>query len=71
MLTNTATRTTFWTALRQLAPDISAAAIDLREARRQLRTRLDALTERPLDDDAATAAFHRLGVLYNESFRRR
>jgi hypothetical protein len=70
MLKNTETRTTFWESLRQLAPDLVATTVHLAEVRRRLRMRLDALTDRPLDDDKATAEFHRLGVLYNESFGR-
>lgn len=68
MSANTTLATPFWAALRRLAPDISDASRDLGEVRQRLRVRLDALTERPLDDDDATAAFHRLGVLYNESY---
>lgn len=69
MSANTTLVTPFWAALRRLAPDISDASCNVDEVRQRLLVRLNALTERPLDDDAATAAFHRLGVLYNESYR--
>ena len=69
MLTTLDKRHAFWDALRRLAPDISTEAFGIIEVRARLRARLDALTDRPLADDDATALFHRLGVLYNESFR--
>ena len=54
MLMTVDKRKPFWDALRQLAPDISDTATNLGEVRRALRVRLDALLDRPLDDDWAT-----------------
>lgn len=68
MLVTKENRHPFWDALRRLAPDLSAEAMSLVEVRQGLRVRMDALVDRPLGDDEATAQFHRLGVLYNESF---
>lgn len=69
MLMTVDKRKPFWDALRQLAPDISDTATNLGEVRRALRVRLDALLDRPLDDDWATWMWAALRSLYNESFR--
>lgn len=68
MLMTKEKRHPFWDALRRLAPDLAAEAKSLGEVRRRLLRRLDALVDRPLDDDAASLDFRDLGKLYLASF---